>query len=129
MSLTNGLWLAGYVLLMAGLAAAMFAAQASVIATYDTPQARAEWEAWRAAAKKQSVDNQTGVEGPVQRKVPKSAEPPALVLMRDYFGVCLAGSLFFSSLLFGVTMIVVRGALSAPGTSEPPSKRGEGGED
>ena len=50
--------------------------------------------------------------GPVKRRVPKSAEPPALKLMRDHFGVCLGLSLVLSSVLFGTFMIFVRGAIA-----------------
>jgi hypothetical protein len=111
MSLPNVLWLAGYLLVMLALTAAMFAARAGVFETYGTLEAKAEWEAWRAAARKQSSEDQQPVAGPVQRRTPKSADPPALVLMRDYFATCLAAALFFSSLLFAVTMIVIRGAI------------------
>ena len=50
---------------------------------------------------------------PVKRRVPKSAEPPALVLMRDYFAVCLAIAVVLSSVLFGTFMVLVRGAMSS----------------
>jgi hypothetical protein len=47
----------------------------------------------------------------VKRRAPKSAEPPALVLMRDYFAVCLALAIVLSTVLFGTFMFFVRGAL------------------
>jgi hypothetical protein len=40
-------------------------------------------------------------------------EPPALVLMRDYFEVSLAGALVFSSILFWVVAWFVTGILSS----------------
>lgn len=49
------------------------------LAVIDTPRARAEWEAFRNDMRRQS-----GREGPVQRKVPRSTEPPELVWLRDY---------------------------------------------
>ena len=49
----------------------------------------------------------------VQRRAPKSAEPPALVLMRDHFAACLAIAVLLSSVLFGTFMVLVRGALSS----------------
>jgi hypothetical protein len=52
-------------------------------------------------------------EGPVKRRVPKSQEPPALRLMRDYFGVSLAATVVFGSLLFVMVMGAVRGAFTA----------------
>ena len=45
----------------------------------DTPRARADWESFR-----NDMRSQSGREGPVQRKVPRSAEPPELVWLRDY---------------------------------------------
>lgn len=64
------------------------------------------WEDWRTAAKK--------AEGPVARRVSKSAEPPTLVLLRDHFIACLTGMLFFESALVGFFMLIVRGMLSSP---------------
>ena len=37
---------------------------------------------------------------------------PALVLMRDYFGVCLAVAVVLSSVLFGTFMVMARGAMA-----------------
>jgi hypothetical protein len=51
----------------------------------------------------------------VKRREPKSAEPPALVLMRDHFAVCLSLAVVLSSVLFGTFMFFVRGALTSPG--------------
>jgi hypothetical protein len=50
---------------------------------------------------------------PVPRRIPKSAEPPALVLTRDYFAPSLFGALFFSSLLYWVIAWFVTGILSS----------------
>lgn len=73
----------------------------SMVVSLSTPEAQANWEQWRADTTKP---------GPVARREPRSPEPPALVLLRDYYGVCLGAALFFSSLLFLVTMLLVRGA-------------------
>jgi hypothetical protein len=48
------------------------------------------------------VESQQDKRGPVKRDVPKSEEPPALVLMRDFFGVMLAGALLFTSMLYWI---------------------------
>jgi hypothetical protein len=58
------------------------------------------------------VRQQQKLPGPVQRRVPKSAEPPALVLMRDYFGVSMAGAILFSSVLYWVIAWFVSGIVS-----------------
>ena len=52
---------------------------------------------------------------PVQRRVPKSAEPPALVLTRDHFGVILSGAVLFSSLLYWVVAWFVMGMVQGGG--------------
>ena len=101
----RGLWLILYLLTMASVVGTMFYLRERTLITFDTPAARADWQAWREAAAEQSAH------GPVQRRVPKSPEPPALVLMRDNFTVILAGSVIFSSLLFASFMWAVRGVL------------------
>lgn len=90
--------------------AAMFVARDAVIRSLANPQARSQWEEFREAARESSDD-----EGPVKRRVPPSADPPALVLMNTpwNFAVCLVAACFFGSMLFAVTMIVVRGVSSS----------------
>ncbi len=53
-------------------------------------------------------------DGPVRRRTPKSVEPPALVLMRDYFAVCAVISVVLCTVLFGTVMLLVRGIASTP---------------
>jgi hypothetical protein len=75
------------------------------IRTLDTVQARSQWQAYR-----QGIARQEKAGAPVQRQTPRSTEPPALVLLRDHFGSCLALSLLlvtsgyaaFSFFLVGV---------------------------
>lgn len=94
-----------YVAFLAGIVVACLYVRRATIETLDTPQAHAEWDQWRAAV---PTLNETG---PVQRKVPKSAEPPALVLMRDRFGTVIAAGLVFGSLLFGALVWPLRAVL------------------
>jgi len=84
----------------------MFATRQSTLVNLDTPQAKGNWQAWR-----DDVAKQQGSDGPVARDVPKSAEPPGLVLMRDYFAVCLVAALLFMSLLYWVLVWFVSGIL------------------
>ena len=102
LTLTNLAWALAYLALMAVLVWQLGTIRANILASLSTPSAQAEWDKWRAEAVKP---------GPVARRQPKSAEPPALVLLRDYYGVCLAAALFFSSLLFVVMMLFARGAM------------------
>jgi len=94
----------------------------SRLAELARPEVQAEWDAFRAAMREQS-----GGEGPVQRKVPKSPEPPELVWLRDYFAlavtawVALVGVLggFLGLLVLGVAEAGRRRPASGPGSAGP----------
>jgi hypothetical protein len=91
----------------------------SLLDRLDTPAAHRDWEAWRTEAQRQAEG-----EGPIQRRVPKSPEPPTLVLLRDYYGICVAGAWLFTTLLFAVLVFVVRGILGAARVSRSPGEKG-----
>lgn len=80
----------------------VFAARAWTLSHYGTPQAQADWNQWRTTAKRHASG------GPVQRRVPSSAEPPALVLMRDRFAVVLTAAIVFGSLVFAAIVLPSR---------------------
>ena len=101
-------WLAAYVAMVAAVVVGMLQMRSEAMALYGTAEAQAEWDAWREDAKKMA--EQPSV---VKRRAPKSVQPPALVLMRDFFAVCLSGALVLSTVLFGTFMILVRGALQS----------------
>ncbi len=94
--------------MMAGVLGGMLYLRVEAMAVYGTAEAQAEWDAWREDATKMAKEPNL-----VERRAPKSEQPPALVLMRDHFGVCLSISLVLSSVLFGTFMMLVRGALSS----------------
>jgi hypothetical protein len=104
---TNLLWLAAYVAYLAAVVALVFWARRTTLREMDTPEARAAWTTWREAPTNQAVD------GPVRRRPPTSTEPPALVLVRDYFSVVMCGAIVFSSLLFAALMLAARGVFSS----------------
>jgi hypothetical protein len=84
---------------------------------YGSQQSQTEWDDWRSDVQKQ-VDRPATV----QRRVPKSQEPPALVLMRDYFPICFAGAIGLTAVLTGTFLWFVRGAIQsghAPAHDEP----------
>jgi hypothetical protein len=103
----NLAWLVVYVALMALVIAGVIYGRNRAMEIYGSTTAQAEWDAWRDDAKRMAEQP-----SPVKRRVPGSAEPPALVLMRDYFAVCLIGALLLSTVLFGTFMVFIRGALS-----------------
>jgi hypothetical protein len=102
----NAIWLTLYLLWMALLFAALFWGRHAALRAYSGIQAQEEWEAFREDMAR------IGREGPVQRRTPKSNEPPALVLMRDYFAVCLVGTFVFGTAVFATLGYAVVGALS-----------------
>jgi hypothetical protein len=84
----------------------LFSARSWAIANLATQQSIEQWQTWR-----EDVQEQQAQPGPVQRRVPKSAEPPALVLMRDYFGISLIGAVVFTSVLYWVIAWFVSGII------------------
>jgi hypothetical protein len=82
----------------------MFKSRQWAISQLSTPKSVSDWQAWR-----DDVERQQEQPGPVQRRVPKSAEPPALVMMRDHFGVSLIGIVLFGSMLYWVFAWFVMG--------------------
>lgn len=105
----NILGLLGLVVVIALCVVGMSLARKSAIATFGSTTAQAEWDDWRKVAAEQSAAG-----GPVVRKVPKSNEPPALVLMRDHFGACLGAALIAVVGVYGTFVLLLRGAVGPP---------------
>lgn len=102
----TALWVCLYVAFISAVVAGAFYGRRQALATYGGAAAQVEWDAWREGAQRLADES-----GPVKRRAPKSAEPPALVLMRDHFGVCLGLAVVLSTVLFGTLMLFIRGAL------------------
>jgi hypothetical protein len=97
---------AGYVAMVIAIVWSLVSARHWTFAELATPQATEEWQQWREEARRRQ-----------DRRVPKSEEPPALVLMRDYFAVCLIGAIFFTSLLYWILAWLVIGMFATPSAS------------
>lgn len=97
-------WVCGYVALLAAVVVGTLQARHWAMAHLSTPESVGNWQAWR-----EDIRQQQNRPGPVQRRVPKSSEPPALVLMRDHFGVSLTAAVLFSGLLYWVFAWFVMG--------------------
>ncbi len=82
-----------------------FYGRRAALDTLATPEAQAEWQHWREDVKTLNEN------GPVKRREPKSVDPPALVMMRDRFGVVLVAGLVFGTLLFAAVALPLRGVL------------------
>ena len=100
-------WFLAYFAVIALVLCGVMYGRRQALEIYGSNDAQAEWDAWREDARKMAEQP-----NPVKRRAPKSVEPPALVLMRDYFAVCLGLALVLSTVLFGTFMVLVRGALS-----------------
>jgi hypothetical protein len=106
LTLGNALWLFAYLIVLSVTVGWMFEVRRRTMSALDSETAVQDWERWREEAARQASG-----EGTVQRRIPKSSEPPGLVLMRDHFAVCLGGIAFFTSAIFVSAMLFVRGAL------------------
>jgi hypothetical protein len=102
-------WFAGYVLLVGVVVGTMFWVRQSAVPELSSQKSISEWREWKEA----NVREQQSHRGPVERRVPKSDEPPELVLMRDFFGVLILGAILFSSLLYWIMAWFVTGILKA----------------
>jgi hypothetical protein len=76
------------------------------LAELTAPAIQADWDGFRAAMQRES-----GRTGPVQRKVPKSAEPPELVWLRDYPALAVTAWLAFVGILGGFVGLLALGML------------------
>jgi hypothetical protein len=94
----------GYVVLLGTVVGTMFWMRQSAVADLSSPKSISDWQAWREDVREQQTNR-----GPVERRVPKSDEPPELVLMRDYFTVLMLGAILFSSMLYWVMAWFVTG--------------------
>lgn len=94
-------------IVLAAVTAGMFYGRQQALHVYGDQAAQAEWDDWREDAKELAK----GI-GPVKRRVPKSVSPPALVLMRDYFVICLVISLSLTAILLLTTLAFVRGVFT-----------------
>src|SRR6187200_3149150 len=99
--------LVGYAILVGVVVGAMIWAKQSV-AQLATPESITDWQTWRA-----DVQDQKSHPGPVERRVPKSDEPPALVLLRDNFTALMFGALLFSSVLYWIIAWFVIGIMTS----------------
>jgi hypothetical protein len=112
-------WLACYTLLITLVIWSLLSARQWALAELATPRSIGNWQVWR-----EDVREQQSQAGPVRRRVPKSAEPPALVLLRDYFGVSLVGAIVFSTVLFWIVAWFVTGIFTSHSGAEVKRSRG-----
>ena len=104
-----------YVVLITALVGGMFWARGCALKNYGTDTAQEDWEAWRTAVAETQQDARA-----VKRAVPDSPQPPALVLMRDYFAICVLFAVGLTSVLFVTLFVMIRGAVRQS-PADPPN--------
>ena len=109
-----------YAVLLCTLVAMLLVARQRALTTDGSVTSQENWQDWRAEAQRQ----QDG-KGPVTRRVPRSSEPPSLVLLRDHFATSLAIVLVLSSALFFTIAIMVRGVFFGPSFQPDLAQDGE----
>lgn len=77
----------------------------------ERPEVQDDWNTFRRDMQAQS-GRDAPVAGPVQRKVPRSAEPPLRVWLRDYVGLAIAAWVLFGTVLFGFLATAIVGLLA-----------------
>ncbi|MBI1903180.1 MAG: hypothetical protein HYS13_18930 [Planctomycetia bacterium] len=97
--------LALYLALLGALAGGMFYARHRVLSDLGSAGAAEQWQEW-----KKDVERQTASSPAPARRVPKSNEPPLLVLMRDSFLAVLTVTLAIFSVLFWFLALLLRGS-------------------
>jgi hypothetical protein len=108
------LWLAGYVIAMTALIAALVVARERVVERLSRPEAQRQWQAWR-----DEVRRRNAAQSPNSRHAVASDEPPSLVLLRDRFPAIVATSVLVGSFLFAFLMFVARGVARQSVVSSP----------
>jgi len=106
--LLAGALIAGWLAAVAVPPLALVAWRDRRLADVASPEAQAEWDAFRADMRRQS-----GRDGPVQRKVPKSAEPPELVWLRDYLWLAITAWVTLVGVLGGFLAAIALGLARA----------------
>ena len=108
------LWLAGYLALIVLVMWLLFSARRWALSELARPEVAREWQAWREAEQQRAANPDL----PVKRRVPRSAEPPALAILRDSFTGVAISVVAIVSVLYGFLVVVVRGAVSSTSRRE-----------
>ncbi len=103
----NWIWiLLAYLLVMAATGLGLWSARGWAIETFDTPDEQQNWGDWQ----QDTQARQDAQQIPAERRGHTSAEPPMLILLRDYFiGIAVTASVL-ATFLFAFLVFVLRGA-------------------
>lgn len=104
------LFLVAWGLLMAVPPAALLRVRGAWLEELADSAVQEDWEAFR-----REMAAQAGGAGPVQRKIPRSAEPPLRVWLRDYVGLAITAWLVLGGTLGAFLGVMVAGATAPSG--------------
>jgi len=114
---------AAWLALVCGPPVALLAWREARLAEVASPAAQADWDAFRADMRRES-GREGPVRGPVQRKVPKSAEPPELVWLRDHVHLAAIAWITLVGVLGGfLGMLVLGVALPRSAPEDQPARQ------
>ncbi len=105
--LLQRVWLAGYLITMAAILYGMISLRNMQLDQNNSATTQADWQQWRNEAARQSTGK-----GPVQRRVPKTLDPPIMVLFSDHFSVIVIFSLLFGSAFYFMLYFFVHGTFT-----------------
>lgn len=117
-------YVAAWVAALVGPPVAMLRWREARLATLAAPAAQADWDAFRADMRRQSTAT-----GPVQRKVPRSPEPPELVWLRDHAALAVTAWVTFVGVLGACLGLLLVGSIRFAGPSPPEDQPGRGRDD
>jgi hypothetical protein len=103
-----GVWILLYVGMIATIVLLLLRVQQQVQNDTLDPETQQHWEQWVETAREQAAGD-----GPVQRRVPQSKNPPLSVLMDQYFLVCLVTSCLLATALFLTLVFMIQGSYNA----------------
>lgn len=109
------LFLLGWGLLLLLPPVALLRVRGEWLEDLSTSAVQEDWETFR-----REMGEQTGRDGPVQRKVPRSPEPPLRVWLRDYVGLAITAWLVLGGTLGAFLGVMVAGA-TTPGRDHSPN--------
>lgn len=106
----------GYAALLAAAVGGVVEARRRTMATLASPEARAEWNAWRAETRELSTSD-----GPMKRREAKAPEPPLLILLRDHFGAAVGSTVVAMTLFYWFLAFLIRGSMRTPSVGGLPT--------
>ncbi len=104
----------GYALWLALIVGLLLRARTWATAEANKPAAQQAWDGW-----KDEVQRQNQEQGSVVRKIPRSDQPPAVILLNQRFGGVLTSCLIVGSFFYAFAAFVGWGVISQRGKPAP----------